>query len=327
MAAQMRQPMGWIRCSGCEAMSSSKEETAVVATNPQCGKDHPAIAGRAFLWAGFLLSAACAGLVLAAERPGRRDEAVSVRRVASGDGVNLIVENHAPCDVTVTMTVDGSNVRVNWIRPETEAYPAGSETEAVRIVPENPSRPCSWRFHFKWVKGNLHARHKENTLYLLPFEAGRSFRISQGYNGTLTHFDQDQYAVDFAMREGTAVCAARSGIVVDLEESYKIGGPSKKYKSYVNFVSIAHDDGTIAEYHHIRQNGVLVEIGQEVEAGQRIALSGNTGYSTIPHLHFGVYSPVDGKRLRSHPVAFATRQGIVTDPVEGRTYTALPAAR
>ncbi|NLZ05406.1 MAG: M23 family metallopeptidase [Phycisphaerae bacterium] len=295
--------------------------------NPQSGRGLSAIARRAILWAGFLLSTMWIGILLGAERPARRDEAVSVRRVPSGDGVNLIVENHAPCDVTVTMIVDGSNVRVTWIRPETETCPAGSEAEAVRIVPENPSRPCSWRFHFKWVKGNVHARHDENTLYLLPFEAGRSFRVSQGYNGTLTHFDQDQYAVDFAMREGTAVCAARSGVVVDLEESYKTGGPSKKYKSRVNFVSIAHDDGTIGEYHHFRQNGVLVEIGQRVEAGQRIALSGNTGYSTFPHLHFGVYSPLDGKRLRSHPVAFATRQGIVTEPAEGRVYTALPAAK
>jgi len=299
----------------------------VAATNPQSGRGHSAIGRRTPLWAGLLLSTAWVGLVLGAERPERRDEVVSVRRVTSGNGVNLIVENHAPCDVTVTMTLDASNMRVTWTCPETETYPAGSETEAVRIVPEDPGRPCSWRFHFKWVKGNLHAQHDENTQYLLPFEAGRSFRVSQSYNGTLTHFDQDQYAVDFAMREGTAVCAARSGIVVDLEESYKTGGPSKKYKSRVNFVSIAHEDGTIGEYHHIRQNGVLVEIGQEVEAGQRIALSGNTGYSTIPHLHFGVYSPVDGKRLQSHPVAFATRQGIVADPVEGRVYTALPAAK
>ncbi len=279
------------------------------------------------MWAGILLSIAWVGLVQGAERPGQREEVVSVRRAPSANGVSLIVENRATCDVTVTMTLDASNMRVTWIRPETEAYPAGSETEAVRIAPEDPSRSCSWRFHFKWVKGNLHARHDENTLYLLPFEADRSFRVSQSYNGTLTHFDQDQYAVDFAMREGTAVCAARSGVVVDLEESYKTGGPSKKYKSRVNFVSIAHEDGTIGEYHHIRQNGVLVEIGQEVHAGQRIALSGNTGYSTIPHLHLGVYSPVDGKRLQSHPITFSTRQGIVTEPVEGRVYTALPAAK
>ncbi|MHC4519539.1 MAG: M23 family metallopeptidase, partial [Planctomycetota bacterium] len=68
--------------------------------------------------------------------------------------------------------------------------------------------------------------------------------------------------------------------------------------------------------------GVLVEVGQRVEAGQRIAISGNTGYSTGPHLHFGVYSAVDGRRRHSHPVTFVTRQGIVRTLAEGEIYTA-----
>ncbi len=276
----------------------------------------------AILCAGVAL----AGIVFGTERPLRR-EAVSVRRTPSGNGIRLIVENHAPCDVTVTLKIDASNVRVEHVRPETETYPAGSETEAMRIFPEDPTRRCSWRFHYNWVKGDVHARHDDTVLYLLPFEPGRSFRVTQGYNGTLTHFDQDQYAVDFAMREGTPVCAARAGVVVDLEESFGEGGRSKKHKDRVNFVSIAHADGTVAEYCHLQQHGALVEIGQQVEAGQRIALSGNTGYSTLPHLHFGVYSPVDGKRRQSHPVKFATRQGVIGEPAEGSRYTALAEAK
>lgn len=271
-------------------------------------------------------SVALTGIVCGAERPLRR-EAVSVRRAPSGNGIRLIVENHSPCDVTVTLKIDASNVRVEHIRPETETYPAGSETEAIRIFPEDPTRQCSWRFHYNWVKGDVHARHDENVLYLLPFEPGRSFRVTQGYNGTLTHFDQDRYAIDFAMREGTPVCAARAGLVVDLEESFGEGGRSKKYKDRVNFVSIAHDDGTVAEYCHLQKDGVLVDLGQRVEAGQRIALSGDTGYSTFPHLHFGVYSPIDGKRRQSHPVKFITRQGIIGEPAEGRRYTALSEAK
>ena len=271
------------------------------------------------LWAALAL----VGVAVGAERAARRDEVVNVRRVPSGNGVRLIVENRGSCDVTVTLTIDASNVRVDQILPETATYRAYSETEAVRISPEDPAKRCSWRFHFKWVKGDVGANHDANALYLLPFEAGKSYRVTQSYNGRLTHFDQDQYAVDFAMREGTAVCASRSGVVVDLEESFKEGGPSKKYADRANFVSIAHADGTVGEYHHLRHNGVLVEICQQVEAGERIAASGNTGYSTVPHLHFGVYSPIDGRQLQSHLIAFTTRQGIVTEPIEGRLYTAL----
>ena len=146
--------------------------------------------------------------------------------------------------------------------------------------------------------------------------------MSQGYNGRLSHRDVNQYAVDFAMPEGTTVCAAREGVVVDLKESSNTGGPDKKHTDESNYVSIAHADGTIGEYHHLKVDGVLVEIGDRVTAGQPIALSGNTGYSTFPHLHFGVYSAADGERLQSHPITFTTAQGTVAEPRAGRVYTA-----
>ena len=70
--------------------------------------------------------------------------------------------------------------------------------------------------------------------------------------------------------------------MVDLNESSNTGGPDKKHKDESNYVSIAHADGTIGEYHHLKADGVLVEIGDRVTAGQAIALSGDTGYSTLP---------------------------------------------
>ncbi len=180
----------------------------------------------------------------------------------------------------------------------------------------------NWRCNFHWMKGRVGAKHDSKILYLLPFKKGESCRVIQGYHGRLTHRDSDRYAVDFAMPEGTTVCAAREGIVVDLKESSTVGGPEKKFKDQSNFVSIAHSDGTIGEYHHLKHDGVLVEIGQQVTAGQPIALSGSSGYSTSPHLHFGVYSAANAERVQSHPVTFSTHQGIVGRPLEGRTYTA-----
>jgi len=232
------------------------------------------------------------------------------------------VENRRAFDVTVTLTIRAHNVDVKRIEPETETYAGNSEAEAVRIFPAEAGKRWDYRYRFTWAKGNLHAEHDAEVLYRLPYESGTSHRVTQGYHGRLTHQGQEQYAVDFAMREGTPVCAARDGVVVDLKESSKSGGPRKSYRKLSNYVSIAHADGTIGEYHHLQHNGVLVEIGQRVTAGTVIALSGNTGYSTRPHLHFGVYSPVDGTQLQSHPLAFATRRGTVAEPVEGKSYTA-----
>jgi len=249
-------------------------------------------------------------------------EAVRIRQVTVAEYVSLFVENRRAHDVTVALTIRASNVRIEWIAPEVETYGGHSQTEAVRLFRRDPRKRWDYRYRFDWIKGSLHVEHDEEVLYRLPFESGTSHKITQGYNGRLTHQGQEQYAVDFAMEEGTPVCAARDGVVVDVKESSKAGGPRRKYKDDSNYVSVAHADGTIGEYHHLQYNSALVETGQRVEAGTIIALSGNTGYSTCPHLHFGVYSAVDAAHLQSHPVAFTTRRGTVTEPVEGKTYTA-----
>ena len=261
-------------------------------------------------------------LLVSSAGAGESDGPIRLRRVKSGNHFSLFVENRAPYDVTVTLRFLTKNARVSRLKPETASYPARSETEAAKVSAADPRQRWKWRCRFNWVPGRMQPQHDDHFVYRLPFETGRAYRVVQGYQGHSTHHGRDEYAVDFAMRKGTPVCAARDGIVVNLKESSKTGGSDEKFRSASNFVCIAHDDGTIAEYHHLHYDSVLVEVGQRVEAGQRIALSGNTGYSTGPHLHFGVYSAVDGRRRQSHPITFATREGIVREPVMGRRYTA-----
>jgi len=275
------------------------------------------VLGVVFLCGLVLLPTAAVGAESAEDEDG-----VRIRKITSGQYATLVVENLREHDVTVALTILAQNVRVTRITPKTASYAGLSQTEAVRLCAADTERPWRWRYQFTWIKGRLNARHDDETLYVLPFEKGRSFRVTQSYGGRLTHRDHDKYAVDFGMPEGTKVCAARDGVVVDLMESSEVGGPDKKYKDEANFVSIAHDDGTIGEYLHLKRDGVLVDIGDKVEAGQPIALSGNTGYSTVPHVHFGVYSPLDIHRLHSHAITFTTAEGDITKPVEGERYTA-----
>lgn len=263
-----------------------------------------------------LLSVACAG------QPSKGEDSVEVKRVSGPGHVSLIVENRRAYDVTVSLKVYAHNASVVRIVPETSVYAGHSRTEAVRVSSPDSGQPWKWRYRFHWTKGSIDARHDANAVYCLPFEKGRAYRVCQGYNGRPTHRGPNQYAVDFTMPEGTTVCAARAGVVVDLKESSDVGGRGMKYADESNYVSIAHADGTIGEYHHLQADGVLVEIGDRVVAGQAIACSGNTGYSTFPHLHFGVYSAADAHRMQSHPITFATVEGIAIDPRPGRAYTA-----
>ena len=68
----------------------------------------------------------------------------------------------------------------------------------------------------------------------------------------------------------------------------------------VDMDRILHEDGSMALYAHLKPEGVEVRVGQQVRQGQRIALSGNTGYSTAPHLHFAVQAN-GGMRLEAIP--------------------------
>jgi murein DD-endopeptidase MepM/ murein hydrolase activator NlpD len=92
---------------------------------------------------------------------------------------------------------------------------------------------------------------------------------------------------------------------------------------YANFVVILHSDGTTGEYYHLAEGGALVEVGDNVVRGQAIALSGNTGHTTMPHLHFAVYRAIDWGRTQSIAVRFDSTDGIIDRPRRGARYVAL----
>jgi murein DD-endopeptidase MepM/ murein hydrolase activator NlpD len=133
----------------------------------------------------------------------------------------------------------------------------------------------------------------------LPFQKGASFRLMQGYNSKPSHnTDYSRYALDFDMQIGDTICAATSGYVVGVIEEYSKGGKSTKWRPYANFITIYDPvSGIYTQYVHLDYMGSIVELGDTVVTGQAIGISGNTGYSTDPHLHFNVLKTVDTKQL------------------------------
>jgi murein DD-endopeptidase MepM/ murein hydrolase activator NlpD len=117
------------------------------------------------------------------------------------------------------------------------------------------------------------ARHQDNHLYLLPFAHGKKYQLGQPYFGSATHTQPNPYALDFNMDKGTMICAARDGVVVDVKQDSNIGGPSPRFAKHGNHVTIYHDDGTFANYAHLKKRGALVKKGQRVKAGQKRSTS------------------------------------------------------
>ena len=124
------------------------------------------------------------------------------------------------------------------------------------------------------------------------------------------------------MPEGTAILAARAGTVIHVREDSVSGGAGSRYADDANEILITHDDGTLATYLHLMPDGALVEPGDRVRAGDRIGYSGNTGWSTEPHLHFEVFTIDEALELRSLPVRFATSLGTLSCPPAGSRLSA-----
>ncbi|CAM9771197.1 unnamed protein product, partial [Sphacelaria rigidula] len=126
-------------------------------------------------------------------------------------------------------------------------------------------------------------------------------RCIQGNNTQYTHHGYLRHAFDFKLRRGSQILAARDGVVAHVCDHFREGGACERLLPRSNFVAIRHpQDGTYTRYIHLMPGGVLVCVGQEVRAGQPIALSGNTGFSSVPHLHFDVVNllPQETSELR-----------------------------
>ena len=145
-------------------------------------------------------------------------------------------------------------------------------------------------------------------VYALPYEEGKTFRVIQGYFSGFTH--KERAALDFNMKRGTKITAAREGVVVRVKEDGTKGGLNKKYRPHGNNIVIQHADGSRAGYWHLQHNGALVNVGDTMKKGQVIALSGKTGYALVPHLHFLVWRFDTKGQWQQVATRFQTSKGV-----------------
>ncbi len=251
------------------------------------------------------------------------DDWLGVDEVRDGDKIGLRATNVHEFPITFTLRVRTRNLVTNGPKTITETLDANQSRLVMTLSEDGGDRKGRYRISCDWTIGDKDALHDEEQLYLLPYESGKSYRVLQGYGSRFSHRGLEQYAVDFNMSVGTPVHAARAGIVARIEEANDKGCWDNGCGAHANYIVIVHNDGTTGEYYHLQRNGALVDVGDHIIAGKKIALSGNTGHTTMPHLHFAVYRAAEWGNTQSIPVRFLSSAGIVHSPRRGGRYQAV----
>lgn len=248
-----------------------------------------------------------------------QDEPLKIYDVKTGSSVIVYANNYELYPFTVTLDIQYEGLKPADPLSKYVVIPGKGEKIMIAkfIKPYNTSWKIS--YNFQYMEGDFNAEHDDDYEYQLPFESGKSYSMTQGYNGKATH--QGINALDFTMPKGETILAAREGTVVKVKEDSNRGCPSMRCAEYGNFVRILHSDGTMADYYHLQKNGATVNSGDVVQKGQAIGKCGETGFVSGPHLHFIVFK-TDGTKQIGFKTKFEFASGQVGFLETGTRYSA-----
>ncbi len=260
------------------------------------------------------------------ESKSTRKQTVVVASEKTKDGFTYVASNFFNYRVSVSLKFEKlENFALSKAQPIYFELAANETKQIVKIRHIDKRKAASASPRYSVVMGSASAIHDDSILYRLPFAKKSKIVVSQGFNGVSTHSGLSAYSVDFSVPEGTPIHAARSGVVFATQSIHDKGGFAKKFGIYANYVIVEHSDKTLGKYWHLKKDGVAVRVGQKVEVGTLLGYSGNTGYSSGPHLHFNVsmVDPVSNRLPKSIPIRFKTKEGVVTEPKRGDIYSVL----
>ena len=180
------------------------------------------------------------------------------------------------------------------------------------IVVQDGQQGCEGYDYMEW----------STSPYVLPYPVGETYTIGLSHCGGPPHTEgaPDQFAINIEMDIGTLVVACRKGTIMFVEES------GLDYEPTNNMVVLRDEDGGFIQYQHLTHNGALVEVGQFVDKGDPIGLSGASNNAPYPFLHFVVTAFGDWEfpYSRSYPITFSNTAPNPRSLIQGMSYEALP---
>lgn len=214
------------------------------------------------------------------------------------DSINVEIHNPLHCPLRVGITLEGEEKTADqfvWLKAKQDTI--------FKVVNNFGSDP---KITFQSSFSTLKEISSEDIRLSLPLKPDKRYKVTQGYNGGFSHqSDYSRYSIDFDLQVGDTVYCAANGYVVGVIKDYDNNGGGRKYRDLANFITVFHPELRVfTQYVHLKYQGSLVKLGDTVQVGQAIGISGNTGFTRGPHLHFNVLKATRENGLKSIPVQF-----------------------
>ena len=257
-----------------------------------------AVAVRAFFVLSFL-----SGTWTQAAEP-KCSEGICIHEIKDASSVHFEVENTRYFDISLNFTVtESENVDTLETFRLTRSIGARSRTKLTTLRQVDPRTRWSYKYKWEYAMGDPDAKHDDAFLYALPYASADPKVVLADSPGEFLP-GPSRYEMFFDMPAGTTVLAARSGVVCLVADGFPEGGLDSEAMKRSNTVTVRHTDGTYAAYSHLRAGGLAVREGTVVKAGQRLALSGASGYTGRPVLGLMVWQATAGRTWTSLPIQF-----------------------
>ena len=185
---------------------------------------------------------------------------------------------------------DLTNATSNTVKKTITGY-GGS---LVTLRPLNSNERIGFSYSYRIVRGNVDAKPDFDFKYILPVKYKKSIKVrnlnylGKRFGGTEP---KNWKSFQFLTEPNDTIYAVRKGVVIRAKDNYKSGKGSKEYgyKSKANYIIIEHEDGTMANYSVLKNNSIMVNVGDTVYPSAPLAVSGTYDKEENSQLRLSIY--------------------------------------
>jgi len=219
---------------------------------------------------------------------------VTIKTDVNSDRVySFTAYNSSPIPYYVIVyLVNAKNVDPSISLPYTGTIRPTTTIKLFTISPEDKSKSCSFRYSYRYLHGSPRAKHNSKVNYLIPLKNVGATKVSKVPNvsQTLGKEVADTWnCFSFIASPGDTVYSSRRGTVLEVKNNFEVTDKSPHFTVKRNSILMVHKDGTLSRYSLFQKDGIFVQPGDEVFAGEPIGTVGGTSNESVGEIWLMIY--------------------------------------